>query len=93
MVGARRSARLSDRMERGVVDDRVVLECELGLVKVEEKVELGLAEMVKVEEKLDVEGKEVGVKGRNRGIEYGGTGGCGVRRCVRLNDMGESDVV
>ena len=47
--------RLRDRMERCVVDDRVVLEGELELVKVEEKDELGPGEMVKVEEKLGVE--------------------------------------
>ena len=66
MVEVRRSTRLRDRIETGVVDDRVVLEGELELVKFDEKDELGLGEMVKVEEKLDVDDEELGMKRRNR---------------------------
>ena len=83
----RRSVRLKD-MNECVKDIR-----EVDVVKVEAKVEVSGQEMVKVVERLDVEGEEAEMKRRTRGIGYGGTGGWSVRRSERLREMQEAEVL
>ena len=91
LVEVRRSARLREMVETGLVDDRS--EGDVEPVKVEEDDEVGHGEMVKVEEEVDVEDEEVGLTRRNRGIWYGGSGGWSVRRSARLRERREAEVV